>query len=370
MTIRGESWTKEKSAALTTKRFGGAIGECSLLPLACLSFIIAFVWIYGRVMPSGSWVRSGLAFGFFGWAIGQVPLWLLWYAEQPWPDSLVVKQTRVVFPGRRPREVLDERSTACRAPAHIAIFEAVSVIRRGVAVRGTRAFISYSNLDRTVADAAVAVLESRGVRCWIAPRDVTPGLDWSEEIVEAIEHSSVMVLKASAHANSSPQIKREVERGVNHGIPIIPFRIEDVPLSKALEYFISSPHWLDAMTPPLEEHLQYLADTTQLLIDRRAGKSGATGQMRKRTERRRQWTGASRPCNRPPRRTAATARRPVHDQREHRPRRHPTTEGLQAARGLLSGPGCAQCPAGPGRRGDPDRPDQPGHHRGPLALRL
>ena len=29
-------------------------------------------------------------------------------------------------------------------------------------------FISYSNLDRNVANAAVAVLESRGVRCWIA----------------------------------------------------------------------------------------------------------------------------------------------------------------------------------------------------------
>jgi hypothetical protein len=35
---------------------------------------------------------SGIVFGVFGWAIGQVPLWLLWYAEQPWPDSLVVKQ--------------------------------------------------------------------------------------------------------------------------------------------------------------------------------------------------------------------------------------------------------------------------------------
>ena len=80
------------------------------------------------------------------------------------------------------------------------------------------AFISYSNLDRTVADAAVAVLESRGIRCWIAPRDITPGLDWSEAIVDAIERSKVMVLVLSAHANGSPQIKREVERAVNRGI--------------------------------------------------------------------------------------------------------------------------------------------------------
>ena len=152
------------------------------------------------------------------------------------------------------------------------------------------AFISYSNLDRTVADAAVAVLESRGIRCWIAPRDITPGLDWSEAIVEAIERSKVMVLVLSAHANGSPQIKREVERGVNRGLPIIPFRIEDVPLSKALEYFISSPHWLDALTPPLEEHLQYLADTVQLLLQRVGGGAGGTDQIRVRRESRRRWT--------------------------------------------------------------------------------
>lgn len=150
-------------------------------------------------------------------------------------------------------------------------------------------FISYSNFDRTTADAAVAVLESRGIRCWIAPRNITPGLDWSEAIIEAIEHSSVMVLILSATANGSPQIKREVERGVNRGIPIIPFRIEDVPLSKALEYFISSPHWLDALTPPLEEHLQYLADTVQLLLERRSGGTGSTEKIRVQRDRRRRW---------------------------------------------------------------------------------
>ena len=62
------------------------------LPLAHLSFVIAFVWIYARVAPAGPWLRAGLTYGLFGWFIGQVPLWLLWYAEQPWPDTLVVKQ--------------------------------------------------------------------------------------------------------------------------------------------------------------------------------------------------------------------------------------------------------------------------------------
>jgi TIR domain-containing protein len=130
------------------------------------------------------------------------------------------------------------------------------------------AFISYSTHDKAVADAACALLESRGIRCWIAPRDVTPGMDWGSEIIDAINGARVMVLVYSASANESGQIRREVERGVHKGIPIVPFRIEDVPMSKSLEYFISAQHWLDALTPPLEQHLDYLARTVTLLLSR------------------------------------------------------------------------------------------------------
>jgi len=63
-----------------------------MLPLAHLSFVVSFVWIYARIGPTGPWLLEGVRFGVLGWLVGQVPLWLLWYAEQPWPDSLVVKQ--------------------------------------------------------------------------------------------------------------------------------------------------------------------------------------------------------------------------------------------------------------------------------------
>jgi WD40 repeat protein len=75
-----------------------------------------------------------------------------------------------------------------------------------------------------------------------------------------------MVLIFSANANTSAQIKREVERAVNKGIPVIPFRIEDVAPTETLEYFISTPHWLDAFTPPLERHLEYLAEVARKIV--------------------------------------------------------------------------------------------------------
>jgi hypothetical protein len=48
-------------------------------------------------------------------------------------------------------------------------------------------FISYASQDATLADAVVAALESHGLRCWITPRDVTPGTFYGDEIVHAIE---------------------------------------------------------------------------------------------------------------------------------------------------------------------------------------
>lgn len=131
------------------------------------------------------------------------------------------------------------------------------------------AFISYCSEDKKVADAVCGTLEASKIRCWIAPRDVLPGRTWGSAIVDAIGDSAVMVVIFSKHSNGSPQVMREIERAVNKGVSIIPFRVEDVVPSKDLEYFISSCHWLDAMNPPLEQHIGELADAI-LALQRRS----------------------------------------------------------------------------------------------------
>ena len=130
-----------------------------------------------------------------------------------------------------------------------------------------RVFISHSSKDKAVGDAACARLEARGHRCWIAPRDILPGREWGEAIVEGIAASKVFVLIFSANANESPQIRREIERAVHHGLNVVPFRIEDVAPAGSLEYFMSVPHWLDAMTPPLDRHLDALAEVVGRLLN-------------------------------------------------------------------------------------------------------
>lgn len=120
-------------------------------------------------------------------------------------------------------------------------------------------FISYSSKDKSSADAMVSVLEQQGIRCWVAPRDIRPGEDYAEAIINGIAECRLMVLILSSHSNVSNHVRREIERAVSKGATIVPFRVEDVALSKSLEYHISTHHWLDAFTPPLENHLNHLA---------------------------------------------------------------------------------------------------------------
>ncbi|MGO9237974.1 MAG: hypothetical protein ACLP4V_29245 [Methylocella sp.] len=94
------------------------------------------------------------------------------------------------------------------------------------------------------------------------------------------------MLVFSGNANTSPQIEREVERAISKGLPIIPFRIEDIKPSEELEYFISASHWLDAFTKPLEQHLDRLAEVVRRVIEVKYRKDGASSEAEEDTHRR------------------------------------------------------------------------------------
>ena len=140
------------------------------------------------------------------------------------------------------------------------------IIRQGAEVVAHDVFISYSQKNKNTADAVCNALENNNIRCWIAPRDITPGKEWGEAIVTAISEAKVMVLIFSAASNESQQVLREVERAVNKNVIIIPFRIEDVVPTKSMEYFLYSTHWLDALTHDMSKHIAMLTGTVSNLI--------------------------------------------------------------------------------------------------------
>jgi uncharacterized OB-fold protein len=127
-------------------------------------------------------------------------------------------------------------------------------------------FICHSSNDATIANTVCDALESKHIKCWIAPRDVIPSKFWGEAVSNAIDRSRIIVLIISTNSCRSSQVLMEVERAASRNITILPVRIDDVSISGAIGFFVSSRHWLDAHTPPIKKHLQKLADTVIQLL--------------------------------------------------------------------------------------------------------
>jgi hypothetical protein len=127
-------------------------------------------------------------------------------------------------------------------------------------------FVSYSQPDKSRAFEIVSQLEARGIKVWVAPRDIAPSAEWAAEIIEAIGASKIMVLIFSGASNSSPQVRREVERAVHRQVPILTVRIEDALPTKSMEYFLSAQHWLDAFPPPLALYCEQLCRLVSALL--------------------------------------------------------------------------------------------------------
>jgi hypothetical protein len=120
-------------------------------------------------------------------------------------------------------------------------------------------FISYAEEDKLAANSACTTLESEGISCWIAPRDIRPGAKWGQAIMDAISASRVMMLVFSEHANRSDHVQREVGSAFDNGITVIPFRLTNTKPTGDLDYYLRPVQWLDAFTQPLESHLKSLA---------------------------------------------------------------------------------------------------------------
>src|SRR5258708_31618836 len=106
-------------------------------------------------------------------------------------------------------------------------------------------FVSYASQDAAVANGVVENLEQHGIKCWIAPRDVTPGSQYADEIVGAINDAQVFVLVVSEHAVGCGDVGREIERAASKRRRIIVLRTDAAPLTRSFEYFLSESQWID-----------------------------------------------------------------------------------------------------------------------------
>jgi hypothetical protein len=119
-------------------------------------------------------------------------------------------------------------------------------------------FISYSSKDQDMAETICRALEARGHQCWISCRDVNPGQNFQEAIVQALRSAQVMLLVFTANANNSDEIKKELVLAGRHRVTVVPIRVEDVAPNDAFAYELATRQWIDLFSD-WEKEIERLA---------------------------------------------------------------------------------------------------------------
>jgi hypothetical protein len=139
-------------------------------------------------------------------------------------------------------------------------------------------FLCYATENSEAVNTLCNALEREGMQCWMAPRDIDPGVAYASSIVRAISSARLFVLVFSHFANASPHVSRELERAVNMKVPIVPLLIEDTEPSDEIAYYISSTQWHIAHPPPLEGHLTGILETIRRGLARTGEYAPSPGQ--------------------------------------------------------------------------------------------
>lgn len=100
-------------------------------------------------------------------------------------------------------------------------------------------FISYSSVDLAQATTVRTVLEKNGLSCWMAPRDIPGGSNYTKEIPIAIRNCKVFVLILSKNAQSSHWVLKELDAAVNCGKVILPFMLENCALNDEFNFLLT-----------------------------------------------------------------------------------------------------------------------------------
>jgi formylglycine-generating enzyme required for sulfatase activity len=144
-----------------------------------------------------------------------------------------------------------------------------------------KVFLSYSSADKDIADRVCSALEAADISCWIAPRNIEPGVDYPAAIVEAINSCQVLVLILTKQAAASPHVLSEVGHAFNGKKRIIPFRLTAEPPPENLEYFLSMTQWLDASDGCTDQNLKRLTEAISDPLEGRAAPGDThTGERR------------------------------------------------------------------------------------------
>lgn len=108
-------------------------------------------------------------------------------------------------------------------------------------------FISHSSADQTqIVTPLYDYLTENGINCFYSLKSIPTGQSYTELIPDAIENSSIFLLVYTEHANSSDQIKREVEIANSEKKNLFCMKCTTQPFNNTLRYVFALCNWFDA----------------------------------------------------------------------------------------------------------------------------
>ena len=123
-------------------------------------------------------------------------------------------------------------------------------------------FISHSSKDAEFCMRFCDQLEENELPCWIAPRDISYGEKWAEEIADnLISGTWLFVLILSENSNQSKQVLKEINIAINYDIPMLIISIEHIKkLNLSFVYYLSNLHIYECYAEQESSALERMVD--------------------------------------------------------------------------------------------------------------
>lgn len=129
---------------------------------------------------------------------------------------------------------------------------------------GHDVYVCYDDKNHDIANKICNELENNRFKCWIKSRDVGVGND-IDEMVEAINQSTMMVLVFSENSKNSNFVNTEVDFAFKYKKPILVYNVDGTALDGGLELFIRNQPSIDAYPNPEEKFDVLTRDVSEIV---------------------------------------------------------------------------------------------------------
>ena len=119
-------------------------------------------------------------------------------------------------------------------------------------------FISYSSKEYAQANELRQLLQNNGISCWMAPESIASGSNYATAIPSAIRGCSVFLLLLTQASQESRWVPREVDVAINSGKRIIPYMIQNCPITDTFDFYLIGVQRLEGFRSPADAQRQLI----------------------------------------------------------------------------------------------------------------